>query len=402
MSNLTIQPLSDFNLGSGTYGSVDLVNIIDRASNITYLAARKRFNTVESFLFEKDLNKAISDKIQKNNLQRLCKLILYDKPKLDLFIEFIPGRNAYEFARSCLDANGYYSANLMYHILHEVCLATNEMHSIDLIHYDIKIDNVIFNGDNRAVLIDYSLAQFTNSRIKGYGSEITYYMAPETQHDHTITSKLDIFSIAVLMYDLYHGSVASVYGDHNNVNRFVVNNHIRGIMRGNSEADETKIKLIENFISQGLSRDANLRPNLSTILESKQKKSYNMTSSFISSLCQKMSKAFSIFNDEITSLRGKVNSQNKKILKLDENVQMISSKLDNSTRENILLKQKVESLENELAELKLSKEIKITIMESSHETPGSDVMMESVEASNEPLETGESTEPYEEIKTNDQ
>lgn len=397
MSSFVVQNLPDFHLGEGTYGCVELINVKDETSNNTYLAAKKMFKDVSSFQLEKNINKYITNKIDEKDLKRLCKLIFYDNPKLELYVQFIAGRTAYEYIHSCLNVNGFIEVNILWHITHEICLATEELHSINLIHCDIKLDNCLFDCNNQAKLIDYSLVVENNTKLQGYGPEITYYMAPETQFEHTANHKIDVYSIAVLFLDIFRININDVYERNNTINIDMIHNSFRRLMKMKNEQEEKKFQQIISFVIRGLSKNPEVRPSLSNITQSNLEKSFNTPSSYFTAFCQKISRSMDGLHKELSKLYQKyiqqkdqinclvqeneqmkvqieertneeellndnLKTQGKMIVKLNEKVEFLENKVNQKEDENIALQEKVRQLETKLEQMMKSKQVQITIL----------------------------------------
>jgi serine/threonine protein kinase len=84
------------------------------------------------------------------------------------------------------------------------------MHSLGMIHRDIKLDNIVFLSGEESVsikIIDFGTAvQTAHKIIHNYPIAGTLsYLAPEVLTE-TLTEKSDIWSSAVLMYILLTGA----------------------------------------------------------------------------------------------------------------------------------------------------------------------------------------------------
>lgn len=71
----------------------------------------------------------------------------------------------------------------------------NEMHKCDIIHKDIKPENIIYDGESKITLIDFE-GKYTND-----------YQSPEQVHGECLTEKTDIWSTGVTLYYLMVGDV---------------------------------------------------------------------------------------------------------------------------------------------------------------------------------------------------
>ena len=93
--------------------------------------------------------------------------------------------------------------------IYRLCIAIDCIHYNEIVHRDIKPDNVMVSTENDVVkLMDFSCA----SRVYEVASDKTGsapYMAPEI-HDtgNLIGLQSDIFSMGALMYELLTGELA--------------------------------------------------------------------------------------------------------------------------------------------------------------------------------------------------
>ena len=84
--------------------------------------------------------------------------------------------------------------------------ALNHMHAQEVVHRDIKPDNIMLTGDGELKLIDFGLSQRTEmdgSHAKNIAGT-PYYMAPEVLEGH-YDSKCDIWSVGVILYVFMSG-----------------------------------------------------------------------------------------------------------------------------------------------------------------------------------------------------
>ena len=85
--------------------------------------------------------------------------------------------------------------------LNQVSKAVNELHSLDLCHLDIRIDNICFTADGNAILINLDRSVPANTpitRMRDYGKS-TMYKTTLTQRSWTVVN-LDWKQVAIMVY----------------------------------------------------------------------------------------------------------------------------------------------------------------------------------------------------------
>ncbi len=137
------------------------------------------------------------------NILEVCS----DENELTVLEEYIEGTNLYELLQK---GNLNKKTALKYAL--SICNALITLHENGIIHRDIKPENVIITKDNKAVLIDFSIAR----KVSGDNESDTDnlgtvgYAAPE-QYGITQSNKTtDIYSLGVLLNIMLTGEHPAV------------------------------------------------------------------------------------------------------------------------------------------------------------------------------------------------
>lgn len=98
-------------------------------------------------------------------------------------------------------------------IFRDVCTAVHAMHSKNVIHRDIKSENIIIRKEGSAVLLDVNLSCFASGDIFATSDVgTTEYKAPEfIVKNRGATKALDIYSLAVLLHEMMTGHLHYSY-----------------------------------------------------------------------------------------------------------------------------------------------------------------------------------------------
>ncbi|XP_033739946.1 tyrosine-protein kinase Fer-like isoform X2 [Pecten maximus] len=96
----------------------------------------------------------------------------------------------------------------------ELCHGLQYLHGKDLVHRDLKLENVLVSLDGTVKLTDVGLtkgAQMISGTIAGS----PVYMAPEVLVTHDIYDhKADIYSLAIMLWEMWYGMDAAIHIQH--------------------------------------------------------------------------------------------------------------------------------------------------------------------------------------------
>eukprot|EP00960_Hanusia_phi_P063150 765384-Hanusia_phi.AAC.1 len=99
-----------------------------------------------------------------------------------------------------------------YRILVQQVKALDYLHSLNIIHGDIKTDNVLVSSKGETKLADFGVARFMQTTLGGTVATATHrargtygYMAPEIQRDEPTDKKSDVYSLSMVAYEMLDG-----------------------------------------------------------------------------------------------------------------------------------------------------------------------------------------------------
>ena len=89
-------------------------------------------------------------------------------------------------------------------VFRDICLGLNELHSKDIVHLDIKPENILRSQNGNFKLADLGLARLLSKLNMAHPEGDMRYLAPEMLDDDTSTplKKADIFSLGMMLYEL--------------------------------------------------------------------------------------------------------------------------------------------------------------------------------------------------------
>ena len=129
-----------------------------------------------------------------------------DNGKYFIVMEFVEGRTL----KQLIKKRGALTLAEVVDIMLQLTSAIAHAHSSYIIHRDIKPQNVIILEDGRVKIMDFGIAAQLNSGELTQTNSVmgtVYYLPPEQANGNATTTKSDIYSLGILMYELVVGKV---------------------------------------------------------------------------------------------------------------------------------------------------------------------------------------------------
>ena len=91
----------------------------------------------------------------------------------------------------------------------QVCQALSVAHNMDIIHRDIKPQNIMVQPDGNVKVMDFGIARAKNSNADKTGAVLgtAHYISPEQAQGKELTSASDIYSLGIVMYESVTGQL---------------------------------------------------------------------------------------------------------------------------------------------------------------------------------------------------
>lgn len=99
--------------------------------------------------------------------------------------------------------------NMVYDITVQICYALDALHTQEIIHKDLKLENVLYSIDNKEItvkLIDYGFSKIDPQKDVQNVTGSLPYLAPELYLGNLPSRNSDFYSLGVMLYRLCTGS----------------------------------------------------------------------------------------------------------------------------------------------------------------------------------------------------
>ncbi|MDH5644042.1 MAG: protein kinase [Gemmatimonadota bacterium] len=121
-------------------------------------------------------------------------------------MKFLKGQSLSEM----LAKKGTLTVGEIRELLKQCASALGYAHRHEIVHRDIKPDNIMFTDHGQAVVTDFGIAKAASSaRLTGTGMAIgtPYYMSPEQARANPVDGRSDLYSLGVVAYQCLAGTV---------------------------------------------------------------------------------------------------------------------------------------------------------------------------------------------------
>lgn len=139
--------------------------------------------------------------------------------KLNLIFEYVPGGTLRNILIERQRKNSFFPENELLKLFKDITDGVEVLHDLNVIHRDLKPDNILVDGDNRLKICDFGtskiLPKHESSVVKHMDIGTWSYMAPEIVKQKPYDKKSDVWSLGVILLEMAilkhpYGSVSSL------------------------------------------------------------------------------------------------------------------------------------------------------------------------------------------------
>ena len=155
---------------------------------------------------------------------------VYDVGEVDghhyLSMEYVDG----EDLASLLRRIGRLPNDKAVQISRQLCMGLAAAHEQGILHRDLKPANVMIDGRGRAKITDFGLATLAGTmRADEVGAGTPLYMAPEQRAGKDVTVRSDLYSLGLVLYELFTGHRAFTDGASRDSTPTHPSHHVEGM-----------------------------------------------------------------------------------------------------------------------------------------------------------------------------
>ncbi len=198
-------------VGKGGFGAVILVEDTEVGEEIILKFLHREVAADDSMIerFKHELRYA--RKITHENVIRIHELLTIQK-SYAISMEYFPSHNLAEELKQ-----GPLNVKRGLKIVWDICRGMSAAHQVGVVHRDLKPPNILINETGIVKVVDFGLAAVSHgdARLTKTGVLLgtPTYMAPEQVRARTIDARTDIYSLGIIMYEMFTGKPPYVADD---------------------------------------------------------------------------------------------------------------------------------------------------------------------------------------------
>jgi len=192
-------------IGKGAFGVVVLVEDIMVKDEFILKFLNPHFASDNEMVKRFTQELRYSRKVTHENIIRIYDLISHDD-SYAISMEYFPSHSLADELKN----KTKFSFERAFTLLDEICSGMSAAEQVNVVHRDLKPSNILINDNDIVKIVDFGLAaaaSSADSRLTKTGILVgtPTYMAPEQVRGKTVDSKTDIYSLGIIMYEMFTG-----------------------------------------------------------------------------------------------------------------------------------------------------------------------------------------------------
>jgi serine/threonine-protein kinase len=203
-------------IGSGGMGSVYKAEQPSMNRMVAIKVLHSRFATRDDLVARFRREARAMSQLSHPNTARVYKYGALDDGAVYFVMDYLEGKNLAAWVRE----NGPMQAERAVHLMAQVCGALEEAHRAGIVHRDLKPENVFLTIQGGTTdfpkVLDFGLAKMSEKQM-GRGSMMftqqgmvfgtPEFMSPEQAQGEALDNRSDIYSLALILYELITGKL---------------------------------------------------------------------------------------------------------------------------------------------------------------------------------------------------
>ncbi|KAI9477962.1 MAG: kinase-like domain-containing protein [Benjaminiella poitrasii] len=242
-------------IGQGATGGVYTAQSVDTNMSV----AIKQMNLAQQLRKEVIINEIlVMREAQHKNIVNYIDSFLLGQDELWVVMEYMEGGSLTDVVTTSMMTESQIAT-----VCRETLEGIHHLHSLGIIHRDIKSDNVLLGLNGHVKLTDFGFcARLNDSEMRTTMVGTPYWMAPEVVTRKEYGSKIDIWSLGIMVIEMIEGEPPYLHENPLRALYLIATNGTPSLQHPDELSD-----LLKDFLKQSLTVDSEERPEAGGLLE---------------------------------------------------------------------------------------------------------------------------------------
>ncbi|XP_045119284.1 serine/threonine-protein kinase Nek8-like [Portunus trituberculatus] len=188
-------------IGRGAYGNVYLYKRIEDGRAVVIKMLHMESISEEECELTKNEVRVLSMLQHPNVIEYFDNCL--ENNTMMIVMEYAPGGNLYDYLRSRGEGNLLQEEDVL-HLFCQLALGLQHIHNSNILHRDIKSNNILLDRSHRIVKIgDFGISKILSSKSKAHTVVGTpCYLSPELCQERPYNQKSDIWALGCVLYEM--------------------------------------------------------------------------------------------------------------------------------------------------------------------------------------------------------